>query len=234
MTKGRSKALARCAMPQLPEAARTACEAPRGFCRGDRRTHPRQPAGKAGSPGLASCSSSRAAAASCPTSPLLGREVGGCRARGEAALAGADARHAVAGAAAGFAQPGPCCRGAARHARRMAEASSAVAHYCWCQTEGEVPRRSRGLSAARNNASRRYFEKTCALSMSLFCKGRQVSRRGWSAMFIISLFFEELELDVPAPSPCSLQRGSTSIWIFPSKLRAHPAFSSFRFGWLSG
>lgn len=74
MTKGRSKALARCAMPQLPEAARTACEAPRGFCRGDRRTHPRQPAGKAGSPGLASCSSSRAAAASCPTSPLLGRK----------------------------------------------------------------------------------------------------------------------------------------------------------------
>lgn len=174
------------------------------------------------------------AAASCPKSPLLGREVGGCRARGEAALAGADARDAVAGAAAGFAQPGPCCRGAARHARRMAEASSAVAHYCWCQTEGEVPRRSRGLSAASNNASRRYFEKTCALSMSLFCKGRQVSRRGWSAMFIISLFFEELELDVPAPSPCSLQRGSTSIWIFPSKLRAHPAFSSFRFGWLSG
>lgn len=69
MTKGRSKALAKCAMPQLPEAARTACEAPRGFCRGDRRTHPRQPAGKAGSPGLASCSSSRAAAATRAPAP---------------------------------------------------------------------------------------------------------------------------------------------------------------------
>lgn len=83
---------------------------------------------------------------------------------------------------------------------KMAEANSAVGHYRWWQTEGKVPRRSPGLSAARNNANHHYIETTCALSMSFFFKGGQVSRKGWSAMFI-SLFFEELELTLPAPSP---------------------------------